>query len=68
MKLGFKILKKISLKVIKPNGGNQNVGIKIVNYILGELVLATVDKGLKLRIDNGILTVHGKNHIELVGR
>lgn len=65
--IGFEILASLKPKVVELPGKNPNIDIKIVNYILGkEIVLATMDKGLKSRVDNKILTIRGKNNLELV--
>lgn len=65
--LSFEILKKLKPKVIDLPGKNPNVDIKIVNYIIDkDIVLATMDKDLKSRVNNKILTVRGKNNLELI--
>ena len=66
-KLGFEIIQLINSEVVKLPGKNPNVDIKIVNYILGkDIILATMDKNLKSRVDNKILTIRGKNTLELI--
>lgn len=66
-KLGLEILKNLKPKIIKLSGKNPNVDIKIVNYIIGKnIVLATLDKNLKSRIDNKILTIRGRSSLELI--
>lgn len=66
-KLGFEILKAINPQIINLPGKNPNVDMKIVNYILNkDIILATLDKGLKERVDNKILTVRGKKNLELI--
>ena len=65
--MSFYILQNLNPKVIELVGGNPNVDIKIVNYILGrKIVLATLDRGLKSRVDNKILVIRGKKSLELV--
>jgi len=66
-KLGFEILQTLCPKIVELPGKNPNVDIKIVNYIINkDLVLATLDKNLKSRIDNKILTIRGKKSLELI--
>ena len=65
-KLSFELLKHLNPKIVELKK-NPNVDIAIVNYILDtQIVLATLDKGLKERINNRILTIRGKNHLELI--
>ena len=66
-KLGFEMMKDLDAKSIELPGKNPNVDMKIVNYIMDkDVVLATMDKDLKSRISNKILTIRGKNKLELV--
>lgn len=66
-RLSFEILKILNPKIVELTGKNPNVDIKIVNYILNkDIVLATMDKNLKSRINNRILTIRGKNNLELI--
>ena len=66
-KLGFEILQSIKPEVIELPGKNPNVDIKIVNYIMDkDLILATMDKNLKSRVKNKILTIRGKKSLELI--
>lgn len=67
-KLSFEILQSIKPKIIELPGKNPNVDIKIVNYILDKpkIILATLDKGLKSRVKNKILTIRGKNNLEII--
>ncbi len=66
-KLSFDILQTLKPEVVELTGKNPNVDIKIVNYIMGkDIVLATLDRGLKGRVDNKILTIRGKNNLELI--
>jgi rRNA-processing protein FCF1 len=65
-KLSFELLQQIAPEIVELKK-NPNVDIAIVNYILDtEIVLATLDKGLKDRIKNRILTIRGKKHLELI--
>jgi rRNA-processing protein FCF1 len=66
-KLSFEILQSLNPKIVELAGKNPNIDIKIVNYVLGKnIVVATLDKGLKDRIDNTILTVRGKRGLEII--
>ena len=66
-RLGFEILQNIRPALIELPGKNPNIDIKIVNYIIDkDIILATLDKGLKGRIDNKILTIRGKKGLELI--
>jgi len=65
-KLSFLILADLAPKIINLPGKNPNVDIKIVNYIIDkDIILATMDKNLKSRVNNKILTVRGKKSLEL---
>ncbi len=65
--LGLDIVKNLGFKAIELGGKNPNVDMKIVDYINGKnIVLATMDKKLKSRVDNKILTIRGKNNLEIV--
>ena len=65
--LSFQILQTINPKIINLPGKNPNIDIKIVNYILDKpIVLATLDKNLKSRVANKILTIRGKKNLELL--
>jgi rRNA-processing protein FCF1 len=65
--LCFDILSDLKPKVIELPGKNPNVDIKIVNHIIDKpITLATLDKNLKSRINNKILTIRGKNNLELI--
>lgn len=63
----FKILQSLKPKIINLPSKNPNVDIKIISYVLGtEIVLATLDKNLKSKIDNQILTIRGKKNLEII--
>jgi len=65
--LSFEIIQNLNIKIINLPGKNPNVDIKIVNYIIGkDIVLATLDKKLKSRVNNKILTIRGIKNLELV--
>jgi rRNA-processing protein FCF1 len=64
--LAFEVLQGLDALIVDL-GKNPNVDIGIVNYVLGtEKVVATLDRGLKNRIGNKILTIRGKDWLELV--
>jgi rRNA-processing protein FCF1 len=66
-KLSFEILQIIEPKIVELPGKNPNVDIKIVNYVAGkDIILATMDKNLKSRVDNKILTIRGKRNLEII--
>ena len=66
-KLSFEILQNLEAKIINLPGKNPNVDIKIVNYILDKpIILATLDKNLKSRVKNKILTIRGKKKLEFI--
>ena len=66
-KLGFEIIQNLKPEIVKLSGKNPNIDIKIVNYIMRkDIVLATLDKGLKEKVDNKILTIRGKNKLEII--
>ena len=67
VKLGFEIIQNLNAKIIQLPYKNPNIDIKIVNYIIDkDIVLATMDKNLKSKINNKILTIRGKNNIKLI--
>ncbi|MCH7850811.1 MAG: hypothetical protein IH845_04175 [Nanoarchaeota archaeon] len=66
--LSFEILKHLKHTVVELPGKNPNVDIKIVNYLIDnpQVVLATMDKDLKSRVKNKILSVRGKGKLGIV--
>ncbi len=65
--VSFEILKILNPKIIELPGNNPNVDSKIVNYILDtEIILATLDRDLKKRVKNRILTIRGKRRLEII--
>ena len=65
-KLSFEILQSINPKIVKLKGQNPNVDIKIVDYISRKrIILATLDKNLKDRVTNKILTIRNKKNLEI---
>ena len=66
-KLSFQIIETLNPTIVDLPGKNPNVDIKIVNYILDKpIVLATLDKNLKSRVKNKILTIRGKKNLEII--
>lgn len=46
---------------------NKNVDVGIADYIRGKFIaLATLDKGLKKRVDNTIITISDKRQIQII--
>jgi rRNA-processing protein FCF1 len=65
--LSFDVLQSLNPKIIELKGKNPNVDIKIVNYIIDkQITLATLDKNLKSRVKNKILTIRGKKNLEII--
>ncbi len=66
-KLSFNLLQNLKPKIINLPGKNPNIDIKIVNYLINKkIILATLDKNLKSRIKNQILTIRGKKSLEIL--
>jgi rRNA-processing protein FCF1 len=64
--LSFEILQMLNPKIVELGRG-PNVDIGIVNFIEGKnMVLATLDRGLKNRISNKILSIRGKKGLEFI--
>ncbi|MFH0711534.1 MAG: hypothetical protein V1889_00220 [archaeon] len=65
--LSFQILQTLNPKIIQLKTRNPNIDIKIINYIIDKpIILATLDKNLKSRIKNKILTIRNKKNLELL--
>jgi rRNA-processing protein FCF1 len=65
--LGFDIAQTINPSIIELGGKNPNIDLRIAAYISGKpITLATLDKGLKNRVTNPILTIRGKKSLELI--
>lgn len=65
--LSFEIIENLNPKIIDLPTKNPNVDIKIVNYILDKpIILATLDKNLKSRVKNKILTIRGNKNLEII--
>jgi rRNA-processing protein FCF1 len=67
-KVCFEILQSLNPKIVDLGSRSPNVDMAIVNYLLDRpsMVLATLDKGLKGRVSNPILTLRGKKTLALV--
>ena len=64
--VGIRMIQKMNVKVLRISDKDSDVDTKIVNYIKDKpIVLATLDKLLKARVKNRILTVRGKNKLEI---
>ena len=66
--VAFEMLQKLDPKPkIVKLGVTKNIDIGIINYVLDRpIVLATLDRELKNRVKNKILTVRGKKKLEIV--
>jgi rRNA-processing protein FCF1 len=65
--IGIEIVKDLGVEVVKMSDTKNDVDTKIVNYLKGKkIVLATLDKKLKSRVKNKILTIRGKNNLKLI--
>ena len=58
----------IDKKKIKLVGNNPNIDVKIAEYLRRnkDVVLATLDKGLKKRVKNKILTIRSRKKLEII--
>jgi len=66
-KLSFEVLQMLNPVIVELKGKNPNIDIRIVNYILDKpIILATLDKELKGRVKNKILTIRGKKGLEII--
>tara|TARA_Y100000310_G_scaffold337740_1_gene425602 strand:+ start:15562 stop:15945 length:384 start_codon:yes stop_codon:yes gene_type:complete len=65
--LSLEILKKIDPEIIKLHSKNPNVDEKIIDYLKNKkIVLATMDKNLKKKVKNKILTIRGNKNLEII--
>lgn len=64
----FQVLQKIEPQpTIVQLSKHPNVDMAIINYILDKpIVLATMDKDLKGRVNNSVLSLRGKKKLELI--
>lgn len=65
--LSLEIIKKLTPKIINLPTKNPNIDIKIANYISNKpIILATMDKKLKSRVKNKILTIRNKKFLKII--
>src|SRR3989344_6504343 len=65
--LAIKMIQNISYSVVKLSDNASDVDTKIANFVRDKpIILATLDKGLKVRVGNRILTVRGKKGLEII--
>lgn len=63
--VGLDILEGLEAEKIKVS--NKNVDIGIMNYIRGKgIILATLDRSLKKKVDNRILSIRGDTGLVLI--
>ena len=64
-KLALALIEKLGYESIKVK--NKNVDIGIVDFIRDkDIALATLDKGLKKRVENTIVTISDKRQIQII--
>ena len=65
--IGIEIVTALNPEVVKLSDTANDVDTKIVNYIKDKpIALATLDKQLKSRVKNKILTIKGKKHLQII--
>lgn len=65
--IGIEIVTRLNPEVVKMSNTANDVDTKIVNYLRGKnIILATLDKNLKSRVKNKILTIRGKKNIIII--
>jgi rRNA-processing protein FCF1 len=65
--IGIEIVEKLNPEVVKLSNTKNDVDTKIVNYLKGkDIVLATLDKNLKSRVKNKILTIRNKKSLAII--
>ena len=65
--IGIQIIEKLGVEVVKLSDTANEVDTKIVNYLRGkDITLATLDKNLKSRVKNKILTIRNKKHLTII--
>ena len=65
--IGIEIVTGLGTEVIKLSNTANDVDTKIVNYLRGkDIILATLDKNLKSRVKNKILTIRNKKNLEVI--
>lgn len=64
-KLALILIEKMGYELVRVN--NKNVDVGIADFIRGKLIaLATLDKGLKKRVDNTIITISDKRQVQII--
>lgn len=64
-KLALILADKMGYELVRVN--NKNVDVGIADFIRGKnIALATLDKGLKKRVDNTIITISDKRQIQII--
>jgi rRNA-processing protein FCF1 len=64
-KLALVLIEKLGYKSVRVN--NKNVDVGIADFIKGkDIALATLDKGLKKRVDNTIVTISDKRQVQII--
>jgi rRNA-processing protein FCF1 len=64
-KLALILAEKMGYESLRIN--NKNVDVGIADFIRGKLIaLATLDKGLKKRVDNTLIVISDKRHVRIV--
>jgi len=65
--IGIEIVTQLGAEVIKLSSTANDVDTKIVNYIADKpIILATLDKNLKQRVKNKILTIRNKKNLIII--
>lgn len=65
--ISLELLDNLDIKKIKLPGKSSNVDIRICGFLKGQdIALATLDKGLRKRIKNPILTTKGAKMLQLI--
>jgi len=65
--VGIEIVTTLGAEVVKLSNTANDVDTKIVNYIIDKpIILATLDKNLKSRVKNKILTIRNKKNLEII--
>ncbi len=64
-KMALLLADKMGYELVRIN--NKNVDVGIADFIRGKLIaLATLDKGLKKRVDNTIITISDKRQVQII--
>ena len=65
--IGIEIVTQLGTEVVKLSSTANDVDTKIVNYLRGkDIVLATLDKNLKSRVKNKILTIRNNKNLIII--